>query len=161
MQTNAYGKLIWDRELLRRIKKASTYQCLNDPLGEIHDPIEDDPDIKPIMRALKRRAENVGMGRCHDVWGRMRQILKTEHDIVWYSPSQMNIHILFGFCGSSHFGKNRKLALQRQRFPCKIFKPRLNRGALDRDTSVQPDRAERGLSTHPSCGLGRHHLDRE
>jgi hypothetical protein len=99
METNAYGKPIRDRELLRRIKKARTYQCLNDPQGALHDPIEDAPEIKPIMRDVERRAEKesliVGMGRCHDVWGRMRQILKTEHGIVWYSPSQMNTCILF------------------------------------------------------------------
>ena len=99
METNAYGKPIRHRELLRRIKKARTYQCLNDPQGALHDPIEDAPEIKPIMREVERRAEKespiVGMGRCHDVWGRMRQILKTEHGIVWYSPSQINPHILF------------------------------------------------------------------
>jgi hypothetical protein len=99
METNAYGKPIRDRELLRRIKKARTYQCLNDPQGALHDPIEDAPEIKLILRVVERRAEKespiVGMGRCHDVWGRMRQILKTEHGIVWYSPSQMNTHILF------------------------------------------------------------------
>jgi hypothetical protein len=99
METNAYGKPIRDRELLRRIKKARTYQCLNDPQGALHDPIEDALEIKPIMRDVERRAEKespiVGMGRCHDVWGRMRQILKTEHGVVWYSPSQMNTHILF------------------------------------------------------------------
>ena len=99
METNAYGKPIRDRELLRRIKKARTYQCLNDPQGALHDPIEDALENKPILREIERRAEKespiVGMGRCHDVWGRMRQILKTEHGIVWYSPSQMNTHILF------------------------------------------------------------------
>ena len=99
METNAYGKPIRDRELLRRIKKARTYQCLNDPQGALHDPIEDAPEIKPILREIERRAEKdspiVGMGRCHDVWGRMRQILKTEHGIVWYPPSDMNTGILF------------------------------------------------------------------
>jgi hypothetical protein len=99
METNAYGKPIRDRELLRRIKKARTYQCLNDPQGALHDPIEDALEIKPILRVVERRAEKespiVGMGRCHDVWGRMRQILKTDLGIVWYSPSQMNTHILF------------------------------------------------------------------
>jgi hypothetical protein len=99
METNAYGKPIRDRELLRRIKKARAYQCLNDPLGQIHDPIEDAPDIKLIMRQVEHQAEKEssiqGMGRCHDVWGHMRRILKTEHGIVWYSPSQMNTHILF------------------------------------------------------------------
>ena len=99
METNAYGKPIRDRELLRRIKKARAYQCLHDPLGQIHDPIEDAPDIKLIMRQVERQAEKEssiqGMGRCHDVWGHMRRILKSEHGIVWYSPSQMNTHILF------------------------------------------------------------------
>jgi hypothetical protein len=99
METNAYGKPIRDRELLRRIEKARTYQCLNDPLGELYDPIEDDPDIKLILREVERHAEKespiVGMGRCHDVWGRMCRILKTEHGIVWYPPSQINPHILF------------------------------------------------------------------
>ena len=99
METNAYGKPIRDRELLRRIKKARTYQCLNDPQGALHDPIEDAPEIKLILRVVERRAEKespiVGMGRCHDVWGRMRQILKTEHGIVWYPPSDMTTGILF------------------------------------------------------------------
>jgi hypothetical protein len=99
MQTNAYGKKIRDLELLRRIEKARAYQCLNDPMGELYDPIEDDPDIKLTMWEVERRAEKEspiqGMGRCHDVWGRMRRILKTEHGIVWYPPSDMNTCILF------------------------------------------------------------------
>jgi len=99
MQTNAYGKPIRDPELLRRIEKARAEQCLNDPQGALHDPIEDEPHIKPIVRQVERRAEKespiVGMGRCHDVWGRMRQILKTEHGIVWYPPSDMNTGVLF------------------------------------------------------------------
>ena len=99
MQTNAYGKKIRDSELLHRIEKARAYQCLNDPLREFHDPIEDDPAIKWIVREVERRAEKEspiqGMGRCHDVWGRMRRILKTEHGIVWYPPSDMNTGILF------------------------------------------------------------------
>lgn len=80
MQTNAYEKRIRDSELLRRIKKAQTYQCLNEPLGEFHDPIEDDPDIKLIMREVERRAKKEspihGMGRCHDVWGCIEGFLK-------------------------------------------------------------------------------------
>jgi hypothetical protein len=51
------------------------------------------------MGEVERRAEKespiAGMGRCHDVWGHMHRILKTDHGIVWYSPSQMNTHILF------------------------------------------------------------------
>jgi hypothetical protein len=35
------------------------------------------------------------MGRCHDVWGRMRDILKNEHGIVWYPPSRINTDLLY------------------------------------------------------------------
>jgi hypothetical protein len=99
METNAYGKPIRDRELLRRIEKARAEQCLNDPQGALHDPIEDAPDIMPIVRQVERRAEKEspiqGMGRCHDVWGRMRDILKNEHGIVWYPPSRINTDLLY------------------------------------------------------------------
>jgi hypothetical protein len=57
MQTNAYGKPIRDPELLRRIEKARAEQCLNDSQGALHDPIEDEPHIKPIVRQVERRAE--------------------------------------------------------------------------------------------------------
>jgi hypothetical protein len=35
------------------------------------------------------------MGRCHDVWGRMRDILKNEHGIVWYPPNRINTDLLY------------------------------------------------------------------
>ena len=89
MQTNAYEKRIRDSELLRRIKKAPTYQCLNEPPGEFHDPSEDEPGIKPIVREVERRAEKES-----PIHG-MRRILKTEHGIVWHPPSDMNTGILF------------------------------------------------------------------
>ena len=99
METNASGHPIRDPELLRRIKKARTTQRFRDPLTELHDPIEDDPRIQAILRQVERRAEREspiqGMGRCHDVWGRMCDILKTEHGIVWYPPSDMNTGVLF------------------------------------------------------------------
>ena len=69
------------------------------PHAELHDPIEDNPRVRQIVREVERRAEREssvqGMGRCHDVWGRMEQILKTEYGLVWYSPVQMNPDILF------------------------------------------------------------------
>ena len=57
MHTNAYGKPIRDPELLRRIEKAQAEQCLKDPEGALHDPIEDAPHIRPIVRQVERRAE--------------------------------------------------------------------------------------------------------
>lgn len=86
MQTNTYGKRIWNSVLLRQIKKARPTHCLNDPLGEFHGPIEDDTGIKPMVREIEHQAEKesliVGMGCGQNVWGRMLRILKSEHGIV-------------------------------------------------------------------------------
>ena len=99
METDAFGNPIRDPELLRRIERAKSSQRLHNPEAELHDPIEDNPRIRPIVREVQRRAEKEspirGMGRCHDVWGRMRDILKTEHGIVWYPPSRMNTDLLY------------------------------------------------------------------
>jgi len=99
METDASGNPIRDPELLRRIEKAKSSQRLRDPLNELHDPIEDNPRVRAIIREVERRAEKEppiqGMGRCHDVWGRMRDILKNEHGIIWYPPSRMNAHLLY------------------------------------------------------------------
>jgi hypothetical protein len=50
METDACGHPIRDPELLRRIEKAKSSQRL-------HDPIEDNPRIRPIVREVQRRAE--------------------------------------------------------------------------------------------------------
>jgi len=99
METDTYGRPIRDQELLRRIQQARGSQRVIDPRAELHDPIEDNPRIRPIIREVECRAEKEspiqGMGRCHDVWGRMREILKNEHGITWYPPSRMNTDIFF------------------------------------------------------------------
>jgi len=35
------------------------------------------------------------MGRCHGVWKKMKEILRTEHGIEWYSPAEMNPKVAF------------------------------------------------------------------
>ena len=66
---------------------------------ELHDPIEDNQRIRPIIREVERRAEKEstvrGDGRCHDVWARMEQILKNEHGITWFPPSSMNTDLIY------------------------------------------------------------------
>jgi hypothetical protein len=98
METDAYGYPIRDSELLRRIQKAKSSQRVRNPQAELHDPIEDNPRIHPIIREIERRAEKEshvrGLGRCHDVWARMVQILKNEHGITWYPPSRMNTGLI-------------------------------------------------------------------
>ncbi len=98
-QTDACGRPIRDKELLRRIEQAKSTQRRFRPDADLHDPIEDNPRLKPIIREVERRAEKEspiqGQGRCHDVWGRMQDILKNEHGLVWYPPSRMNTDIIF------------------------------------------------------------------
>jgi hypothetical protein len=99
METDVYGKPIRDPELLRRIEKAKSSQRLRNPEAELHDPIEDNPRVRIIIREVERRAEKEspiqGMWRCHDVWGRMHHILKSEHAIIWYPPSRINTDLLY------------------------------------------------------------------
>lgn len=99
MKTDAYGNPIRDPELLRRIEIAKSSQHQRNPEAELHDPIEDNPRIRPIIREVERRAEKEsmvpGMGRCHDVWARMGRILKNEHGIIWYPPSRMNTDLIY------------------------------------------------------------------
>ena len=99
METDAFGNTIRDPELLRRIEKAKSSQRLRNPQAELHDPIEDNPRIRPIIREVERRAEKEspvrGQGRCHDVWARMEQILKNEHGITWFPPSRMNTDLIY------------------------------------------------------------------
>jgi hypothetical protein len=75
-----------------------------------HDPLEDDPQIAPIIKQVEAEAEvlaqqeferllarhglptdlHPGMGRCHHVWGIMGTILRERHGIDWLSPARMN-----------------------------------------------------------------------
>jgi hypothetical protein len=99
METDAFGNPIRNPELLRRIEKAKSSQRVRNPQAELHDPIEDNPRIRPIIREVERRAEKEstvrGDGCCHDVWARMEQILKNEHGITWYPPSRMNTDLIY------------------------------------------------------------------
>ncbi len=99
MQIDAYGYPTDESELLWRIAEAKTTQRRRDPYAELYDLIEDNPRIRPIIREVERRAKKEspvrGLGRCHDVWARMEQILKNEHGITWYPPSRMNTGLIY------------------------------------------------------------------
>lgn len=81
-------------ELAGRIEDASARQRL---LAFLHDPIEDDSTVGPIVRSVMEQASREMeakhgrvLGLCHAVWHRTRERLLQEHSIVWYSPAQMN-----------------------------------------------------------------------
>jgi hypothetical protein len=59
------------------------------------DPISKDPALAWVFNEVSTRArDEIGheyrMGDCHRVWRRMKQILKEDYDIIWYSPREMN-----------------------------------------------------------------------
>ncbi|MDR2981746.1 MAG: hypothetical protein LBV12_05815 [Puniceicoccales bacterium] len=90
-----------DSELERRIEAANEYQRQTSaafPL--LHDPIEDDETIAPIIKAAYTKADaeidsKIRMGRCHSIWTLVKIILKKEHNITWYSPREMNPGVRF------------------------------------------------------------------
>lgn len=85
-----------DPELDRRRELARRTNRRSDPrLGILYDPISDDPAYAWAIKEARRRAsEEIGnpyeMGSCHRIWRRMKEILKEEFDITWYSPREMN-----------------------------------------------------------------------
>jgi len=92
-----------DLELERRRIQAREEQNRSIGRGRrYHDPIEKDPEIAKIVRAVGERAHQEvsggkyeHLGTCHLIWRRQQEILKKEHGIVWYPPSRMNPHIIY------------------------------------------------------------------
>ena len=52
METDVFGKPIRDQELLRRIQQARGSQRQHDPHAELHDPVEDHPRVRQIVREV-------------------------------------------------------------------------------------------------------------
>nr|WP_086939867.1 hypothetical protein [Thaumasiovibrio occultus] len=89
-----------DSLLLERIARALDEQC--DPAQFLYDPIEDTPKIKAqIAKAEKEalatlsEAHSQSMGSCHLIWRETTQILKQKHNIIWFSPAEMNPSVCF------------------------------------------------------------------
>lgn len=68
----------------------------------LHDPIEDDPQVLPLLRDAFEQAQAVaegkgirGMGSCHYVWMQAQWILLKKHGITWFTPAEMNPDVLF------------------------------------------------------------------
>ncbi len=72
-----------DPELLRRIEKAKSSQRLRDPQAELHDPIEDNPRVRAIIREVERRAEKDSL-----IQGMDPKLLLTRSDILSHSNNE-------------------------------------------------------------------------
>jgi hypothetical protein len=72
---------------------------------EKHDPIEDDPKIRPILEAVDLEIKRIiatdppevrhQLGYCHGVWGLKKSILRDRYGINWRTPAEMNPKIAF------------------------------------------------------------------
>jgi hypothetical protein len=85
------------------------------PGRPLHDPIQDDPAIRPLflaaseeaareanewhrqrMAELERESPSVaalfrsGRGLCYVVWARTKELMKERHGIDWRSPKELN-----------------------------------------------------------------------
>ncbi len=68
----------------------------------LHDPIEDDPSVRPLFlaavdEATRETEQLFGLrrGSCHRIWHRTKEILKERNGIDWRSPADMNPGTLF------------------------------------------------------------------
>ena len=63
-----------------------------------HDPIEDDPEIRPLIDAATEEANEAladhprrgQLGFCHVLWATKKRILREKHGIEWRTPSEMD-----------------------------------------------------------------------
>jgi hypothetical protein len=65
-----------------------------------HDPIYDDPEIRPLIHAAWFEAsiqvkEKYGEYDCNVVWLYQKKILLEKYGIKWRSPSDLNRSVLF------------------------------------------------------------------
>ena len=86
----------------------------------LHDPIEDDPAVRPLFLAISEEAGREfqeshrlhmaeleqrspamaeffrsGRGLCHRVWDRTKELMQERHGIAWKSPREMNPGVIF------------------------------------------------------------------
>jgi len=72
-----------------------------DALGpDLYDPIEDDPRFSETIRAVRKRVweklkNRNELGTCHIIWSQTKEILREEHGIIWFDPSDMNPRTLY------------------------------------------------------------------
>jgi len=89
------------QRLAARIEQAEQTQTGGDGLHILHNPIEDDSQIAPLIKSAEKKAEKqiraygIIMGRCHMLWAAKRQILQEEYGVEWFSPAEMNPNVCF------------------------------------------------------------------
>ena len=84
------------RKLLRE-RLALAEQRRTDEEALLYDPIEDDPQVRPVLAQAEAlaREELSGvpdeMGFCHLLWTTKQRILHERLGVTWFSPADMNV----------------------------------------------------------------------
>jgi hypothetical protein len=68
-----------------------------------HDPIEDNPALRPTLdmagleaeQELAARGVTPGFGYCNTYWPTKKRILKEKYGIDWRTPAEMNPNVAF------------------------------------------------------------------
>ena len=69
-----------------------------------HDPIEDTEEYRNIVEELENKIETrmafddvyaQGLGSCHIYWRYKKEILKSDYNIDWESPAELNPEFRF------------------------------------------------------------------
>ena len=99
---NERSKLFRERIAIVRKQHPTEGRKFIDPIAdECHDPIEDDPAIRPLLEEAKVLAEAElsgvarGMGFCHLLWQTKQRIMLERFGITWFSPAEMNPNIRY------------------------------------------------------------------
>ncbi len=86
-------RLVRQRRLTAREQQGET--------GLLHDPIEDDPTLTDAIAEAQDKADAElshrpkTRGYCQRRWRMIQTILRREYDVEWFSPAEMNPHVLF------------------------------------------------------------------
>jgi hypothetical protein len=72
------------------------------PDGLRYDPIEDDPNVQPLIRAAEEEAMSAPelqgsrpRGWVHGYWDVKKRILKEKYGIDWRTPAELNRNVAF------------------------------------------------------------------
>lgn len=67
--------------------------------GIIKDPVENTEAYKKAMKhiqpILDEEFKGRGLGACHAIWSRKKELLFQQYGIFWQSPAELNKNVIF------------------------------------------------------------------
>lgn len=98
-------KVIWTKtsesNKAQLIIPASRFRNVNIYQDIGRQPCEEDPFFKRIERKINSELEEIfqysdkGMGFCHTLWAEKAKTILRRYGFIWYSPAEINPHIIY------------------------------------------------------------------